>query len=78
MGVYELAPTFRITIRQRAGQLFAQATGQGEFATAATSPGLFTLQGVAAQLEFRANSQGEVVSLVLHQGGRDTLAPKVE
>jgi CubicO group peptidase (beta-lactamase class C family) len=78
LGVYELAPTFRITIRQRAGQLFAQATGQSEFATVATSPGLFTLQGVAAQLEFQANSQGKVVSLVLHQGGRDTPAPKVE
>jgi len=78
VGVYELAPTFRITIRQRAGQLFAQATGQGEFATVATSPSLFTLQGVAAQLEFRANGQGQVVSLVLHQGGRDTPALKIE
>ena len=78
VGVYELAPTFRITVRQRAGQLFAQATGQGEFATQATSPGVFTLQGVAAQLEFQANSQGQVISLVLHQGGHDTPAPKLE
>lgn len=78
VGVYELAPFFRITVRQRAGQLFVQATGQSEFETEATSPVLFTLKGVPAQVEFAKNSRGEVAQLILHQGGHHQPAAKIE
>ncbi|UOQ98379.1 serine hydrolase [Hymenobacter sp. 5317J-9] len=78
VGVYELAPTFRITVRQRDGRLFVQATGQSEFETEAVSPALFALKGVPAQVEFARNDKGQVAQLILHQGGRDQPAPKVE
>ncbi|NML66679.1 serine hydrolase [Hymenobacter sp. RP-2-7] len=78
VGVYELAPTFRIIVRERGGQLYVQATGQQEFATDATTAALFTLRGVPAKVEFVADAQGRVGQLVLHQGGRDTPAPRVE
>lgn len=78
VGVYELAPTFRITVRQREGKIFVQATGQKEFETEAASPVLFTLKGVPAQVEFAKNAKGEVAQLILHQGGHDQPAAKVE
>ena len=77
-GVYELAPTFRITVRQRAGRLFVQATGQSEFETEAASPVLFALKGLPAQVEFAKNGAGQVAQLILHQGGHHQPAAKVE
>ncbi len=77
-GVYELAPSFHITVRQRAGKLFIQATGQSELETEASSPVLFALKGVAAQVEFANNDKGQVAELILHQGGRDQRSAKVE
>ncbi|OGX83465.1 hypothetical protein BEN47_04050 [Hymenobacter lapidarius] len=78
VGVYELTPAFRITVRQREGKIFVQATGQSEFETEATSPVLFALKGVPAQVEFAKNDKGEVVQLILHQGGHAQPAAKVE
>ncbi|GAA4046331.1 hypothetical protein GCM10022409_35520 [Hymenobacter glaciei] len=78
VGVYELSPTFRITVKQRDSRLFVQATGQPEFETEANSPALFTLRGVPAQVEFGKNEKGEVAQLYLLQGGRRQTAPRVE
>ena len=78
VGVYELNPAFRITVRQRDSRLFVQATGQPEFATDAASPVLFTLRGVPAQVEFGKNEKGEVAQLSLLQGGHRQTAPRVE
>lgn len=78
VGVYELNPGFRITIRQRDSRLFVQATGQSEFETDAASAVLFTLRGVPAQVEFGKNERGEVAQLYLLQGGRRQTAPRVE
>ncbi|MFD2719734.1 serine hydrolase [Hymenobacter monticola] len=78
VGVYELSPSFRITVRERAGQLFVQATGQSEFETVAASPVLFSLKGVPAQVEFAKNTSGQVAQLILHQGGAAQRAAKVE
>ena len=78
VGVYELSPSFRITVRERAGRLFVQATGQSEFETEAASPVLFSLKGLPAQVEFAKNTNGEVAQLILHQGGHAQRAAKVE
>ena len=78
VGVYELNPTFRITVRQRDSRLFVQATGQSEFETDASSPVLFTLRGLPAQVEFAKNEKGEVARLYLLQGGNRQTAPRVE
>ncbi|MET4073960.1 serine hydrolase domain-containing protein [Hymenobacter sp. UYCo722] len=78
VGVYELNPAFRITVRQRDNHLFVQATGQSELATDAASAVLFTLRGLPAQVEFGKNEKGEVAQLYLLQGGQRQTAPRVE
>ena len=77
VGVYELAPTFSLTMVRRGGQLFTQATGQPEFELFAESETKFFLKNVDAQVEFQTGADGKVTGLILHQGGRDMPAKKV-
>ena len=75
-GVYELAPTFAITVSVVDGKLMAQATGQGSFELHPESADAYFLREVDAQVTFTRAASGAVDGLVLHQGGRDTRAPK--
>ena len=75
-GVYELAPTFAITMRVKDGKLMTQATGQQEFELFPESKDRFFLKVVDAQVEFTRDANGKVTGIILHQGGRATPAPK--
>ena len=75
-GVYELAPTFAITISVVDGKLMAQATGQDAFELHAESDSRFFLTVVDAQVTFTRDATGAVDGLILHQGGRDSPARK--
>ncbi len=75
-GVYELAPTFAITVSVVDGKLMAQATGQQAFELHAESESRFFLTVVDAQVTFTRDASGSVDGLVLHQGGRDTRAAR--
>ena len=75
-GVYELAPTFAITISVVDGKLMAQATGQDAFELHPESDSRFFLTVVDAQITFTRDDAGAVDGLILHQGGRDTPAPR--
>ncbi|GAA0869669.1 hypothetical protein GCM10009116_15050 [Brevundimonas basaltis] len=75
-GVYELTPTFAITVSLVDDRLMAQATGQDAFELHAESADAFFLRVVDAQVTFTRDSSGTVDGLILHQGGRDTPAPK--
>lgn len=68
-GVYELAPTFAITITEENGQLMSQATGQSKFNLYAESQMKFFLKVVDAQVEFVRNENGTIDKLILYQGG---------
>lgn len=70
-GIYELAPTFAITITVADGKLMAQATGQQAFALTAEAVDAFFLTAVDARLTFTRDEAGAVQGLVLHQGGRE-------
>lgn len=70
-GVYELAPTFAITITVADGKLMAQATGQQAFALTAEAVDAFFLTAVDARITFTRDEAGTVQGLVLHQGGRE-------
>lgn len=70
-GVYELAPTFAITITVADGKLMAQATGQQAFALTAEAVDAFFLTAVDARITFTRDEAGAVQGLVLHQGGRE-------
>jgi CubicO group peptidase (beta-lactamase class C family) len=75
-GVYELAPTFAITISVVDGKLMAQATGQQAFELHPESDVRFFLTVVDAQVTFTRDASGAVDGLILHQGGRDSPARK--
>ena len=78
VGVYEVAPTFSITVTRRGGQLFGQPTGQPELELFAESEKTFFLKVVDVQINFQTDAEGKVTGLILHQGGRDTPAKKVK
>ena len=76
VGKYELAPEFIVTVIKDGSQMKAQATGQGEFEIYPLSDSVFYLKVVEAQVTFNRNEEGEVVSLTLLQGGRETTGLK--
>lgn len=76
VGVYELAPTFSLTMTVVDGRLMTQATGQQAFELHAQGADAFFLREVDAQVTFTRDASGAVDGLVLHQGGRNSPAPK--
>lgn len=77
VGVYELAPQFSITVTVEGNSIFTQATGQSKVQIYPQSEDLFFLKVVDAQLEFKKDETGKVISMTLHQGGRSTVGKKV-
>lgn len=78
VGVYEAAPGFSFKISVTDGHLTAQATGQPTFELFAESEDSFFLKVVDAQMSFVRDGSGTVTGLILHQGGRDLPARKVD
>jgi len=76
VGDFRLAPTFVLSIRRNGDGLVAQATGQGAIPIYPSARDEFFYKIVDAQLSFVRDSTGKIVSLVLHQGGRDMPAPR--
>ena len=77
VGVYELAPAFKIMITVEGNQLMAQATGQSKLPIIASSPTKFFYKIVDAQIEFLKDAKGVVSSLVLYQNNREMPAPRI-
>lgn len=69
VGVYDLAPTFSITVTRQGAALYIQATGQPKFQVFAESPTEFFLKEVDAQISFEKDASGKVTRLILHQNG---------
>lgn len=78
IGVYQLAPTFSITITRKENQLFLQATNQPQFKIYPSAQHQFFLKVVEASITFNTNDAGEVKALTLHQGGQNLPGNKVE
>ncbi len=78
VGVYQLAPTFAITITLEDGQLMLQATGQSKNPIFAESPTEFYLKVVDAQVSFVAGANGKIEKLILHQNGADVPGVRIE
>ncbi|MFZ6759352.1 serine hydrolase [Undibacterium sp. Ji50W] len=75
-GSYTLAPGFKLIITEQAGQLYAQATGQGRNPVFAQAPDEFFYKVVDAQLSFQRQADGKIKGLVLHQNGQDMPGPR--
>lgn len=78
VGVYELAPNFKITIELVNGALKTQATNQPQVDLFPESENLFFLKVVKAQVEFVRNDKGEVESMILHQNGQHVPGKKIK
>jgi protein-L-isoaspartate(D-aspartate) O-methyltransferase len=77
VGRYELAPSFVLNVTREADRLFVQATGQPRLEVFAESEQVYRCRGVDARLTFETD-RGRVVRLILHQGGKDTPAERIE
>jgi uncharacterized protein YneR len=77
VGVYELAPSFKIAITVEGNQLMAQATGQSKLPVFAESETKFFYKVVDAQIEFLKDAKGVVISLVLYQNNQQMPAPRI-
>lgn len=76
-GNYQISlPSITVTLKD--GQLYGQMTGQPAFELYAESKDHFYLTAVDAQIEFTRNDTGEVIGLILHQGGNDIKATRTK
>jgi len=78
VGEYQLAPNFIITITRENDHLFGQATGQPKFEIIPESDRDYFLKVVDAQISFITDENGRANELILHQGGRDQHAKRIE
>jgi hypothetical protein len=65
-------------VTREGDRLFSQATGQPKVEIFAESEGEFFLKVVDAQLSFQLDGTGPAKGLVLHQGGRDVTAKRLD
>ena len=78
VGQYTLAPGFALNVFRRAGQLFAQATGQGAFPLFASAPDAFFAKVAPITIDFERAAGGKVGALTLHQNGHDRHALRTD
>jgi uncharacterized protein YneR len=77
-GKYQLAPGFVLTVTRDGGRLFVQATAQPKLEVFAESEKRFFYEVVDAQITFEVGESGPATGLVLHQGGQDMPAKRIE
>lgn len=69
VGVYEIAPQFKITISLEGESLMLQATGQPKVKLHAEGQDKFFLKVVDARIEFANDKEGKIEKLTLYQSG---------
>lgn len=78
VGTYQLAPNFSLTVTRDGDHLFLQLAGQPKSQLFAQSDKEYFLKTVDAQVTFVTDSQGRATELILHQGGADNHAKRVQ
>ena len=78
VGRYQLTPDLLFDITLAEGQLQVRLGDQPKFPLYAESETAFFLEVVDAQITFVLDATGRPSGLVLHQGGRDQKAPKLD
>ena len=78
VGFYQLSEMHVFTVTRQGSKLFAKLTGQGAAQIYPESETRFFYKVVKAQIDFVADSSGNISSLVLHQNGADHTAPRVK
>ena len=78
VGKYRLKKDFILTVTKEDNKLIAQATGQGRVEIYPESETEFFNEAIDAQISFAKDEKGKVTKLILHQGGMDQGAEKIE
>jgi serine-type D-Ala-D-Ala carboxypeptidase/endopeptidase len=78
VGSYEPVPGVIMKITREDTHFFTQLPGQPRFEIFASSPREFFLKAVAASLTFEVDANGRATAAIMHQGGRDIRAPRIE
>jgi serine-type D-Ala-D-Ala carboxypeptidase/endopeptidase len=78
VGHYELTPTLIFAVTRDGGQLSAQLANQPRMAIYPRSNTEFFYKVVDAQISFETDPQGRANALILHQGGRDQKAERID
>ena len=78
VGTYALSPDFKVTVRARNGQLFAQATGQGEFELFAKAATVFFARVTPLEIAFEDIKDGKAGKFLITQRGSTRPALRVE
>jgi hypothetical protein len=77
-GTYEMRPGFVLEIRREGDKLIFQATGQPPFELHPSSTNRYFVTEFPAEIQFEQGDDGRAQALVLHQGGTETRAERVE
>jgi CubicO group peptidase (beta-lactamase class C family) len=77
-GAYEVVPGVRFNITRQGDRMFGQFAGQAALAMYPEAKDKFFLRIVVATVDFERNPEGQITGVVLHQGGRDTRAKRVQ
>jgi hypothetical protein len=78
VGRYQLAPNFILSVTREGEGLFVQATGQSKGQIFPEGEHTFFAKVVDAQFTFEIQENGKVTGLVLHQGGREMSAKRLD
>ncbi|MCH2134782.1 MAG: serine hydrolase [Phycisphaerales bacterium] len=78
VGVYQISPNYALTVKFEEGRLLVELTGQNFLEVYPTATDEFSYRDVEARLEFLRGAYDQVDRLVLHQGGRQMGATKLE
>jgi len=78
VGYYQLGPKAIFTLSRDGNHFLARATRQPANEIFPESATKFFTKAFPAQISFTSDAQGQVTGLVLHQGGRETPAPRID
>jgi hypothetical protein len=77
-GYYQLNPTTVFNIHRDGGHFLTRLTRQTDVEIFPESPVKFFATVVHAQISFDMDASGKVTGLVLHQGGQEQYAPRID
>ena len=78
VGKYELSSDFVLAVTREGNRLFAQATSQPRVELFAEGPKDYFVKVIDAQITFVTDAQGRATEIILHQGGNDNHAKRVD
>ncbi|NRD20620.1 serine hydrolase [Winogradskyella eckloniae] len=78
VGTYQLGPNFNVDITVKDNQIFAQATGQGQFELYADNATNFFAKVADIKIRFNKDDNDNVESFTIFQSGQENVAKKID